>query len=263
MQCRFYRNIFPEVDDLVIIRYQDTCDGYVNVALPEYGDLEGMIQFSELTKSKYRNHVNKIIKLDHEDVAQVVALDEEKKLIDLSRKHLKPNERQEYFDLYIKNKYAHQAIKNMAKKVETDVEKLCQSIFWNLEDEFDSLFDAFHQAFFDFDQIFGNFEIEPDIKITIREIIHQKFEPESVQIRADLEIKSLAGISSIKTLLLEIMNQYSEIEVIYNGAPIYSFSFKTREPEKGFNLMNQIVDSLKQKIDPQVIYVAVKNIYKI
>ena len=49
-KMRFYENKYPEVDDCVIVKVQNIEEMGAYVSLLEYDNIEGMIQFTELTR---------------------------------------------------------------------------------------------------------------------------------------------------------------------------------------------------------------------
>ena len=83
MTSRFYKNKFPEVDDLVMVRVEEVGDISSTVILLEYGEIEGIILHSELSRKKFRS-INNVIRVGSKEIMQVTMVDPSKNYINLS-----------------------------------------------------------------------------------------------------------------------------------------------------------------------------------
>lgn len=77
IDCRFYEQKYPEVDDLVVVEVKSIEEMGAYVALKEYNDIEGMILLSELSRRRIRS-INKIIRVGRLEVVVVLRVDKEK-----------------------------------------------------------------------------------------------------------------------------------------------------------------------------------------
>ncbi|QKF93780.1 translation initiation factor 2 alpha subunit [Fadolivirus algeromassiliense] len=83
---RFYKNEFPEQDDVVMVKINREDEYGYYADLIEYENLEGFISLSEIVKSKYvKKH---ILKVGEVLPTVVLKVDTNKKLIDLSKKRM-------------------------------------------------------------------------------------------------------------------------------------------------------------------------------
>jgi len=67
LNCRFYGNEFPEVEDLVMVEISTVNEDGAYVKLLEYNDKEALILASNTTRKRVRN-VKKLLRLGNLDV---------------------------------------------------------------------------------------------------------------------------------------------------------------------------------------------------
>eukprot|EP01010_Urceolus_cornutus_P002387 NODE_3048_length_420_cov_89.749326_g2432_i0.p1 GENE.NODE_3048_length_420_cov_89.749326_g2432_i0~~NODE_3048_length_420_cov_89.749326_g2432_i0.p1 ORF type:complete len:130 (-),score=16.85 NODE_3048_length_420_cov_89.749326_g2432_i0:3-392(-) len=86
--CRFYEQMYPEMEAFVMVRVKSISDTAAYVVLLEYNNIEGMIPLSELSRRRIRS-VNKHIRVGKTEIVQVFRVDRDKGYIDLSKKKKK------------------------------------------------------------------------------------------------------------------------------------------------------------------------------
>lgn len=89
--CRFYEQKFPEADDVVMVQVRSIAEMGAYVSLLEYGNIEGMILLSELSRRRIRS-VQKLIKVGRQEPVMVMRVDKEKGYIDLSKRRVSPED---------------------------------------------------------------------------------------------------------------------------------------------------------------------------
>jgi translation initiation factor 2 subunit 1 len=72
MTCRFYEQMYPEVDECVVVEVKSVAEMGAYVTLLEYGNIEGMILLSELSRRRIRS-VNKLIRVGKLEVRACAA----------------------------------------------------------------------------------------------------------------------------------------------------------------------------------------------
>jgi translation initiation factor 2 subunit 1 len=77
VNCRFYENPYPNVDDLVMVQVRQIAEMGAYVKLLEYDNIEGMILLSELSRRRIRS-INKLIRVGRNEVVVVLRVDQEK-----------------------------------------------------------------------------------------------------------------------------------------------------------------------------------------
>jgi translation initiation factor 2 alpha subunit (eIF-2alpha) len=77
LECRYYEQKYPEVDDLVVVNVRSIAEMGAYVSLLEYNNIEGMILLSELSRRRIRS-INKLIRVGRNEIVVVLRCDKEK-----------------------------------------------------------------------------------------------------------------------------------------------------------------------------------------
>ena len=106
LNCRFYRNEWPELGDLVVVEIRDVNEDGAYVKLLEYNDREGLILASNTTRKRVKN-VKKLLRLGTQDYMQVISIDKEGGFIDLSKRTVQASDIEVQKQLFDKSKIVH------------------------------------------------------------------------------------------------------------------------------------------------------------
>jgi translation initiation factor 2 subunit 1 len=204
LQCRFYRNEWPEKDELVVVEIITVNEGEAYVALLEYNNIEGMILATNTTRKRVKN-VKKYIRLGTQDYMQVITVDKEGCYIDLSKKTVQiPDieEKKKYFD---KSKVVHLIMKLTAFKLKCKLIELYEAFGWDLYDKFDHAYDALKLCLTDPELVFSKINITDAQKTELLANIHKKMAAAPIKLRAifNLQCYTYEGIEAIRESLLE------------------------------------------------------------
>ena len=77
LSCRFYKEKYPEVEDVVMVNVRSIAEMGAYVHLLEYNNIEGMILLSELSRRRIRS-INKLIRVGKTEPVVVIRVDKEK-----------------------------------------------------------------------------------------------------------------------------------------------------------------------------------------
>merc|ERR1711998_433423 len=113
LNCRMYQQRFPKVEDVVIVQVRSIADMGAYVSLLEYGNIEGMILLSELSRRRIRS-INKLVRVNKTEVVMVLRVDKEKGYIDLSKRRVDPEDVGRCEDRYNKAKQVHSVLRHIA-----------------------------------------------------------------------------------------------------------------------------------------------------
>ena len=80
LSCRFYKNKFPEVEDVVMVNVRSIAEMGAYGRLLEYNDIEGMILLSELSRRRIRS-INKLIRVGRSECVVVIRVDKDKGML--------------------------------------------------------------------------------------------------------------------------------------------------------------------------------------
>uniref|UniRef100_A0A7S1XXD5 S1 motif domain-containing protein n=2 Tax=Phaeomonas parva TaxID=124430 RepID=A0A7S1XXD5_9STRA len=85
LSSRYYESKFPAVEEVVMVTVRRIAEMGAYVQLLEYNNIEGMILLSELSRRRIRS-INKLIRVNRNEVVMVLRVDPEKGYIDLSKR---------------------------------------------------------------------------------------------------------------------------------------------------------------------------------
>ena len=77
LTCRFYKQKYPEIDDVVMVTVRSIAEMGAYVHLLAYKNIEGMILLSELSRRRIRS-INKLIRVGRNECVVVIRVDKEK-----------------------------------------------------------------------------------------------------------------------------------------------------------------------------------------
>lgn len=150
--CRFYKEKYPEIEDVVMVNVRSIAEMGAYVHLLEYNNIEGMILLSELSRRRIRS-INKLIRVGKTEPVVVIRVDREKGYIDLSKRRVSAEDVEKCTERFAKAKSVNSILRHVAEllKYESDeqLEELYQKTAWYFEEKYKkkaSAYDFFKQA---------------------------------------------------------------------------------------------------------------------
>lgn len=244
-QHRFYKNEFPEVDEIVMIKVKEITDIGVYVSLIEYGSLEGMILLSELSKRRIRS-IRKLVREGLIFPVMVLRVDEERGHVDLSRKRLTDD------DIKLgKSKYGDAlAINSIMKQVSRlsnmDIGYLYEIIVWVLSEKYENVYNIFRSSINETNDILDkDIQISSELKIILMEVLIQKIKHSNNKIRSDIEIKCFGydGIDVIREAIL-IGMETPGLTISLIASPKYVMILSSLDILEGIKIMNNSIEKM-------------------
>ena len=170
-----------------------------------------MILLSELTRRRVRS-IAKLVRVGKTEVAVVIRVDKDKGYIDLSKRRANAEEVAACEERYMKSKAVHSIMRHVAEKMGVDLEKLYVSFGWPLYKKYGHAFDAFKMALQDREKIFGEYQLDENLKNELISNIKRRLTPQAMKLRSDIECScfSYEGIDAVKKALLA--GQQSSVE---------------------------------------------------
>lgn len=95
---RFYKNEYPNVDDVVYVKVTKQIEAGFYVELLEYNNLEAFISLGEVTRRK--KWIKKAIGIGRRQPLTVLQIDKDKKYVDLSKRRLNKEEEKQCVNIY-------------------------------------------------------------------------------------------------------------------------------------------------------------------
>lgn len=259
LSCRFYKEKYPEVEDVVMVNVRAIAEMGAYVHLLEYNNIEGMILLSELSRRRIRS-INKLIRVGKTEPVVVIRVDKEKGYIDLSKRRVSAEDVEKCTERFAKAKAVNSILRHVAEllKYESDeqLEELYQKTAWYFEEKYKknkaSAYDFFKQAVLD-PSILAECELDDRTKDVLLNNIKRKLTSQAVKIRADIECACYGyeGIDAVKTALksgLALSTEELPIKINLIAPPLYVMTTSTPEKQDGLKILNDAIEKVKATI---------------
>jgi translation initiation factor 2 subunit 1 len=206
LHCRFYRNEWPERQELVMVKICNVNEEGAYVQLLEYNNREGLILAASIAKKRIKN-VKSLLKLGSQEVMQVMNVDQG--FIDLSKKTMQIKDVEEKKQMFNKSKVVHLIMNLTAFNLQCKTIELYEAFGWDLYDKFGHAYNAFKLALTDPDVVFEQITITPEQKSALLANISKKMAAKPIKLRAifNLQCYTFEGIEAIRESLLETKKQ--------------------------------------------------------
>lgn len=259
LSCRFYANRFPEVEDVVMVNVRSIAEMGAYVHLLEYNNIEGMILLSELSRRRIRS-INKLIRVGRNECVVVIRVDKDKGYIDLSKRRVSPEEVVKCEERFAKAKAVNSILRHVGEllgyKNDTQLEDLYKKTAWLFDEKFKkptACYDLFKHAVTN-PETLDECEIDEKTKEVLLENIKRRLTPQSVKIRADIEVActNYEGVDAVKRALkkgLELSTEAMPIKINLIAPPQYVVTTQTLERTDGLNMLNSALQAIKASIE--------------
>ena len=243
INCHMYPDDKPKESSLVYVIYRNYTDTGVVVSLPEYNDIEALLMYTEVARKKY-TAVGTVCPIGGKDVLEVLSVTSD--YIDLSRKHIRPDDRDNYLTFYKSSHRLHTILKKIAVKHKIPVIELYQDLIWPLYDS--NIFpDGENHPVY----VLRDAEVEPTTECRKAFLAERErlFGKKSYEIRQNFELEchELDGSKKIRTVLSEMVkNSDIPIRIITTTVPTYQILVKGEDLDRLTEKAIQTVDLIKQ-----------------
>jgi len=255
--CRFYKEKYPEVDEVVMVNVKRIAEMGAYVHLLEYNNIEGMILLSELSRRRIRS-VNKLIRIGKTEPVVVIRVDKEKGYIDLSKRRVAAEDIEKCNEQFSKAKAVNSILRHVADLLHYDSDAQLEDLYiktaWFFEEKYKkaSSYDVFKQAVQD-PSILDVCGLDEETKTTLLNNIRQKLMSQSVKVRSDIEVSCYAyeGIEAVKKALrsgLEASTAEMPVKINLIAPPLYVVTTSTPERAEGIALLQDAIDRVQKTI---------------
>lgn len=248
---RFYEPQYPDVGDLVMVKVVDISDVRVQVQLLEYGNIEGMIMLSELSRRRMRS-IRNYARVGQVEAVMVLRVDTERGYIDLSKKQVNFDDIAECKQRYGKSSVVHSILARVAETQNHPIEQLYQNLAWPLYEQYPHCLDAFKQSLID-PNVFADINLDPNIIDAVQQQIRTKYPQKYIKIRAYVELTCFneLGIEAIRTALLAGMAISEDLDIKLVAPPKYIISINAVDRDQGLELVNTSLETIQESIVAQ------------
>lgn len=259
LSCRFYANRYPEVEDVVMVNVRSIAEMGAYVHLLEYNNIEGMILLSELSRRRIRS-INKLIRVSRNEVVVVIRVDKDKGYIDLSKRRVSPEEVIKCEEKFAKAKAVNSILRHVGEllgfKNDDELDELYKKTAWMYDEKYKkqgAAYEAFKHAVTN-PEILDECEIDENTKEVLLENIKRRLTPQSVKIRADVEVActNYEGVDAVKRALkkgLELSTENMPIKINLIAPPLYVVTTQTLERTDGLAALNKAIGAIKGSIE--------------
>jgi len=258
LKCRFYKNHYPEIDDVVMVnvRYLKEMGAYGN--LLEYHDIEGMILLSELSRRRIRS-INKLIRVGRQECVVVIRVDKDKGYIDLSKRRVSPEEVVKCEAKFANAKTVNSILRHvgelMGYKSDEELEALYEKTAWYFDSKHKKpgfSYEMFKHAVQN-PTVLDELDIDEETKKCLYDNICRKLTPAQTKLRADIEVQCTYydGVDAVKRALkkgLELSTEAMPIKINLIAPPLYVVTTNTLERIVGLAKLNEALEAIKTEI---------------
>lgn len=258
---RYYQNIYPKLNDTVVVQVKTLSDIGAYVSLLEYNGIEGMIPISELTNRKFKSY-NKLTRIGKLEICSVIAVDELKECIDLSKKSVTTKNLVKCEQKWNKSKIVQNIISHISDMCSVPIIDIHKLITWKLYEKYGHAYDAFRMYLYDpfsVPEIDKLSETHQDLYKLLTDNIRKIIKPfvpsvskisKIFKIRSEINLTCFTknGLVSIKESIDEVLKYYEKISIKFISSPTFLLLTETTNKEEGIALLYNIIDVIKIKI---------------
>jgi len=258
LSCRFYKNKFPEIEEVVVVNVRSIAEMGAYVHLLEYNNIEGMILLSELSRRRIRS-INKLIRIGRNECVVVIRVDKDKGYIDLSKRRVSPEDIVRCEEKYANAKAVNSILRHVGEILEyqtnEQLEELYMKTAWHFDEKLKkqgAAFDIFKLAVSDA-TVLDECDLDAATKSTLLNHIKRRLMPQAVKVRADIEVGCCAydGIDAVKAALKKGMacsTPENQIKINLIAPPSYVVTTQTLDREEGLRLLTLALEHIKESI---------------
>ena len=239
---RWYKDK-PDEGDFVVVTLTDVDKNSAYADLEEYGDIQGLIHISEVSRSWVQD-IRKELDEGEKTVAQVI--DTEGDTPTLSLKRVNDKKKRDTMQRWKKEQKAEKFIEDLADKLGQDKEDVYEDIAFEMQKEFGTSFHGFEIAEAEEDRLLEMFDEEVVEKI--QEVSRENIDlrQEKLEGKIEMSFPQGDGLERIKDALSEVEEG---VEIKYISAPEYSITAWGRTQELAKKRIDSVVRTVREKVD--------------
>lgn len=250
----YYQKKFPDVNECVMVKVTEINSDGVYVKLLDYGNIQGLLLLSEISKKKMHS-IYKYISVGNIEVAMVIRVDTEKGYVDLSRKYLTEQDKIECKDKYAKTCVVKNLVNCVAKKTGFSKKMIYETFIWHLDD----VYNVFHKFNSDNTVLDDIHDVDVKILEQFKQEIPKKFVNKIVSLKFIFQLTCFKyeGIEAIKTTLIKgkemltrDLNPSCNFKIFLKNSPYYIISVDVDETlaEESKKIVYNHIENMKNDI---------------
>ncbi|EKG04490.1 elongation initiation factor 2 alpha subunit, putative [Trypanosoma cruzi] len=255
----FYEEKLPKENDVVWVKVIQVNDTSAVVQLLEYGNHEGIIPYTEITRIRIRA-IGKVIKVGRNEAAQVIRIDKEKGYIDLSKKQVTLKEAKECEARFLKGNEVRSIVCHVADECGIPAAQAMEMIAYPLyrrqpgKHAWDWLHELNRNR--DVEGILGPLHLPEKAQKLLLATLEHTVRNDTATIHADIEMTCFQcdGVNALREVLLlgrrfkADQEPQIPISVTIVGPPRYRLRARTEEREEGMRRMRETIETMAIEI---------------
>jgi translation initiation factor 2 subunit 1 len=256
--CRIYKNKYPSLNDLVVVKIMKIVkDVGVYVSLLEYGEIEALLVFSELSRKFRLRTINKYVQVGEIQVLTVIDINDKKGHINLSRIRASSEDKKKANERFEQSKMVYSIVKNVSMKIDTSIEKLYELFVWDLYEKYEHAYEAF-KLVRDDPKILDYLNLDKVLLHALVTSINHSFASTQVNVITDIQVTYLNyhGIDAIKKSLSDAENNLP-VKIRLVSSPHHSIEICSHK-EQGIKILEsaiKIIENTLKTFDGELVVV--------
>ena len=246
---RIARKELPDVGELVVGTVKEILDHGAYILLDEYGGLEAYAPINEIVQSWFHS-IKDYLKVGQKAVFRVIRVDPKRKLVDVSLRKVKDEEKKEKFLKWKRTVRAVKLLELVSQRTGTPLEELIRKVAYRFEDIYGDMLKGFEElARGNVDEVRRILSDIPDTVFkVIEEVAKEHIEIPEVTLSGIIRIINLKpdGIEHIKEILLGarklIEEKYPGVKykIYVMGPPRYRIDLTGRDPKLLDSILEEV-----------------------
>ncbi|MCG2870309.1 MAG: translation initiation factor IF-2 subunit alpha [Vulcanisaeta sp.] len=254
LQVRISRKELPDIGELVIGTVYKILDHGAYVLLDEYGGMEAYAPINEIVQSWFHD-IKDYLRLGQKTVFRVIRVDPRRKLIDVSLRKVREEEKREKLNKWKRTLRGVKLLELVAKKLNIPLDKALQDFGWKLEDYYGDFLAIFENVAKHGTDDLRKLGLSEDVINAIAEVARERIEIEPVEISGVIRMISIKsdGVRHIREVLLKAMELAKkegaeDVRIYTIGPPRYRIDLVGKDPKKLESILKDVVNFVTTEI---------------
>ena len=254
LQVRISRKELPDIGELVIGTVYKILDHGAYVLLDEYGGMEAYAPINEIVQSWFHD-IKDYLRLGQKTVFRVIRVDPRRKLIDVSLRKVREEEKREKLNKWKRTLRGVKLLELVAKKLNIPLDKALQDFGWKLEDYYGDFLAIFENVAKHGTDDLRKLGLSEDVINAIAEVARERIEIEPVEISGVIRMINIKsdGVRHIREVLLKAMELAKkggaeDVRIYTIGPPRYRIDLVGKDPKKLESILKDVVNFVTTEI---------------
>jgi translation initiation factor 2 subunit 1 len=257
LDCRYYKSTLPTSEDTVMVKIGTGSEYGYKVTLLEYANVEGFVNLSEIKEK--RNKKKKVVKEGEIVPMTVVKVDKEKNHIDLSKRQITPELKEQTTEKYKYStclhklgKELHAIYKDFTKDESVDLEFIMDVTIWRLYDEYTD--EPVNKLYIDVLEnpklLFPESGLPNEyVETAIENISNRVIKTDMLkEIDIHLQVTDRDGVKTLKKIFADSKQELAKYKISISVAspPVYTVRVEGPDDKVGTELLRSYVKNIEK-----------------